>query len=494
MIPPSSCRRWQQLDRPGPAGDHDGLAVVTPLTRTRSSLTALTGWFQGRGAFVLSVEDFGGQHVDALCPPIDPIRTRELLPSDKHPALRQRARDRCGVISVREDGPPRLGRDQPCACVPLSTAPAVALVSRPLSPLDRIEARGAVALDKASNLLDHVPDLDRLKSAAALQPCLVHRHGGRGCRARPPGHDPELDGYLPRRGREREPIRDSLHLSVGRIVHVSGSECLYSGTDLFGNGIRALVQETLHKGRASRAVGSAGGSLDAVCELLWVVAVARVVEDTKPLAGVGRDVDDPHFLPRARALAALHDLVDHPHLSGRNDLAPPSVRRPERAVTAGAALTGAAAEGVDDLPDFPGVCDPDLVKHERTIVVQDRRSFEAIGGVAPGPDEPSSLIAAPEQRRSGIRCRGLSGGRLPVEVNAAALRIYEFGQHRGKGDRYAEHDPILTGGQFGDRVAPLVESAHRSMWRILGADEYNAFTAGVADRALGKHVHLAGRQ
>ena len=31
----SSCPQWQ-LDRPGPAGDHDGLAVVTPLTGTRS--------------------------------------------------------------------------------------------------------------------------------------------------------------------------------------------------------------------------------------------------------------------------------------------------------------------------------------------------------------------------------------------------------------------------------------------------------------------------
>jgi len=32
MIPSSSCPPWQQLNRPGPAGDHDGLAVVTPLT------------------------------------------------------------------------------------------------------------------------------------------------------------------------------------------------------------------------------------------------------------------------------------------------------------------------------------------------------------------------------------------------------------------------------------------------------------------------------
>jgi len=36
MIPSSSCPPWQQLDRPGPAGDHDGLAVVTPLHGTRS--------------------------------------------------------------------------------------------------------------------------------------------------------------------------------------------------------------------------------------------------------------------------------------------------------------------------------------------------------------------------------------------------------------------------------------------------------------------------
>jgi transposase-like protein len=35
--------QWQ-LDRPGPAGDHDGLAVVTPLTGTRSELRIVCHW------------------------------------------------------------------------------------------------------------------------------------------------------------------------------------------------------------------------------------------------------------------------------------------------------------------------------------------------------------------------------------------------------------------------------------------------------------------
>src|SRR6476619_6183209 len=42
MIQSSSCPQWQ-LDRPGPAGDHDGLAVVTPLTGTRSDGCARCG-------------------------------------------------------------------------------------------------------------------------------------------------------------------------------------------------------------------------------------------------------------------------------------------------------------------------------------------------------------------------------------------------------------------------------------------------------------------
>src|SRR5262249_17143942 len=163
------------------------------------------------------------------------------------------------------------------------------------------------------------------------------------------------------RGREREPIGDSLHLSVGRTVHIGGSERFDRGTDLLGNGIGALLHDTLHERRASRAEVSSGRSLDLVCELSWVVLLTRVVEDAKAPAGIGRDVDDPHLLPGAGSPAALHDLVNDAHFSGRNDLAAPGVRRPERAVTAGAALTGAAAEGVDDLPDFPGVCDPDLV-------------------------------------------------------------------------------------------------------------------------------------
>ena len=41
MIQSSSCPQWQ-LDRSGPAGDHDGLAVVTPLTGTRSPGTELS--------------------------------------------------------------------------------------------------------------------------------------------------------------------------------------------------------------------------------------------------------------------------------------------------------------------------------------------------------------------------------------------------------------------------------------------------------------------
>jgi putative transposase len=36
MIRLSSCPPWRQLDRSGLAGDHDGRAVVTPLTGTRS--------------------------------------------------------------------------------------------------------------------------------------------------------------------------------------------------------------------------------------------------------------------------------------------------------------------------------------------------------------------------------------------------------------------------------------------------------------------------
>jgi DNA (cytosine-5)-methyltransferase 1 len=38
MIPLSSCPPWRRLDRSGPAGDHDGLAVVTPRAGTRSIL------------------------------------------------------------------------------------------------------------------------------------------------------------------------------------------------------------------------------------------------------------------------------------------------------------------------------------------------------------------------------------------------------------------------------------------------------------------------
>src|SRR3954447_10787057 len=36
MILSSSCQPWPRLDRPGPAGDHDGLAAVAPLMGTRS--------------------------------------------------------------------------------------------------------------------------------------------------------------------------------------------------------------------------------------------------------------------------------------------------------------------------------------------------------------------------------------------------------------------------------------------------------------------------
>jgi hypothetical protein len=56
MIPSSSCPPWRQLDRSGPAGDHDGRAFVTPLVGARSNplivglvifVMALAGAFAG---------------------------------------------------------------------------------------------------------------------------------------------------------------------------------------------------------------------------------------------------------------------------------------------------------------------------------------------------------------------------------------------------------------------------------------------------------------
>src|SRR5579885_3491490 len=52
MIPLSSCPPWRQLDRSGHAGDHDGLAVVTPRAGTRSTtIRDLTGTRSLDGCF-----------------------------------------------------------------------------------------------------------------------------------------------------------------------------------------------------------------------------------------------------------------------------------------------------------------------------------------------------------------------------------------------------------------------------------------------------------
>src|SRR4029077_1410245 len=65
MIQSSSCPQWQ-LDRPGPAGDHDGLAVVTPLTGTRSISGELANCCEigGKPNSVL-----GGLHCDSWSKP-----------------------------------------------------------------------------------------------------------------------------------------------------------------------------------------------------------------------------------------------------------------------------------------------------------------------------------------------------------------------------------------------------------------------------------------
>jgi len=75
MIQSSSCPQWQ-LDRPGPAGDHDGLAVVTPLTGTRSAQTPtqILGLFDGLAVICippeqlvdLAVESKGSSHKDGF--------------------------------------------------------------------------------------------------------------------------------------------------------------------------------------------------------------------------------------------------------------------------------------------------------------------------------------------------------------------------------------------------------------------------------------------
>jgi hypothetical protein len=59
MIQSSSCPQWQP-DRPGPAGDHDDLAVVTPLTGTRSRCFCLR---------CTSVRGFDGHEIPLVAQP-----------------------------------------------------------------------------------------------------------------------------------------------------------------------------------------------------------------------------------------------------------------------------------------------------------------------------------------------------------------------------------------------------------------------------------------
>ena len=62
MIQSSSCPQWQ-LDRSGPAGDHDGLAVVTPLTGTRSKDEELLGAI---GIYRQEVKPFSEEQINLL--------------------------------------------------------------------------------------------------------------------------------------------------------------------------------------------------------------------------------------------------------------------------------------------------------------------------------------------------------------------------------------------------------------------------------------------
>src|SRR5215218_2886855 len=59
MIRSSGCQPWRQLDRPGPTGDYDGRAAVTPLTGTRPNYIEKWGFHQETPKF---------RTLDGLCP------------------------------------------------------------------------------------------------------------------------------------------------------------------------------------------------------------------------------------------------------------------------------------------------------------------------------------------------------------------------------------------------------------------------------------------
>src|SRR5262249_24025014 len=146
----------------------------------------------------------------------------------------------------------------------------------------------------------------------------------------------------------------------------------------------------------------------------------QVLEEAKPSASVGRNIDEPSLLPGFRTLAGFSHLLGEGQLARAEEQDSPLRSPARRAVAGGTALAGAAGEHVGDLTDLPRIALPHLVEAEQGITVHFGRAFEPVARGTPLPNEAADPAAATDGTRNTQRSR-FAGAARATQVDAAGF-------------------------------------------------------------------------
>ena len=196
----------------------------------------------------------------------------------------------------------------------------------------------------------------------------------------------------------------------------------------------------------------------------------------------GRNVQHADQLPGSRLLAAiLCQLgVDRDFAAGERQHAPRS-RLAQRPVAHRPRLAGAVGERIKRPGQFAPVHLSQFIEDQDGIGRAGRRTFQSVGGRAPGADIAGSCSPAPNARRH-LQQGCLALGRLAAEMDTAALGSGQTQQRSRQRGGNRQHRQDMAARQPRRAVAPILDASARLIGAMRRGIENDPLAPAPPDR------------